>query len=318
MAEMIDEIVDIAFFPLKSGHAATVSGDIPDRLEVGPTGFQASGIRDREFILYDPQEGSIVTQRGWGAHGQKVRFPQDRILATVECDVRPDHLNITVPSFGSLAVASAIREGRNTEIEVFGNALAVTSEGKEPSKFFSTLLGRPVELFRADRETPRLLPARYRSPGASNQLAGADGMPFLLGNQASLDWQHDKNGMPRGTVSMRNYRPNIVMGGLALGPFVEDFAELFRIGSLNAEVACACPRCVESNVHQDSGEYEGQALRVLRGRRGRRIDGSIGVQFCVNLNHEYDADTSPKTVGKGDPIAVLSVAAEPHVDLAAV
>jgi uncharacterized protein YcbX len=317
MTEIVDSVEEINFYPFKSGHAATLFGAPPVELTVGPTGFEEMGIRDREFILYDPNEGSIVTQRGWGAHGQKVKFPKDRKLATAHVDVESDYLSVSVKGFGMLEIDSAIESGLPAEIEIFGNALRVVRQSNESSRFFSKLLDREVELYRADREHPRYLPARYQRPGASNQVAGADGMPFLFVNQASLDRQHDVNGYERGTIPINRYRANVVVGGYAIGAFMEDYVELGRIGKVNVEFVKPSPRCVETNDDQETGELVGGGMKVLQGRSSIIDDGSKGVHFAVNLNHEFDPEATPKTIRVGDPFKIVSFRDRSAVELAA-
>lgn len=64
MSETVDRVKRVDIFPIKSLHAATVDGQYPTELNVGLTGFEAHDTFDREYLLYDPNEGSMVTQRG--------------------------------------------------------------------------------------------------------------------------------------------------------------------------------------------------------------------------------------------------------------
>ena len=314
MAETLDVVQNINIFPLKSAHAATVEGAEPERLAVGPTGFQAYGARDREFVLYDARERTMVTQRGWDASGRKVIFPDDRRLATVRIDIRPDHLALDTPGFGAIEIPAEVADGEPEEIEIFGKELPVIRQGREVADYFSRLLMRDVTLYRADRERPRVLPERYRTPGASNQVAGADGFPFLLTSQASLDRQHIRNGMNLDMVPIERYRGNIVLSGYVIGAFFEDRIELMRIGDTEAEVVKACARCPIPNIDQQTGERGGSGLKVLRGRAGMDDSGTAGVFFGQNLNHVYGLG---QEIRIGDPVSVLSIADRGNVELRA-
>jgi uncharacterized protein YcbX len=315
MSETIDQINQVNIYPIKSCHAATVDGAPPFELAVGLTGFEAYGVADREYIIYDPNEDTFVTQRGWAKGSKKPKFKQDNILATAGVNIAEDHLSVSVSSFGTLEIATPEHDDVSKTIQIFGNDLSVIDQGNEPAAFFSRLLDREVRLVRADQNHKRMVPPRYCRPGASNMLAGADGMPFLMVSQASLDYQHKKNGLELGTVPINRYRGNIVIGGYALGAFMEDQIELMKFGDMAAEVVKACVRCPIPNIDQDNGERGGGGgLAVLRGRAGIIDEGDVGVCFGQNLNHFWSPNI---TVSVGDPVRVLSVADRPNLDLRA-
>lgn len=313
MNQLADQVAQVNLYPIKSCHAATVNGEIPDRLNVGLTGFEAHGVHDREFILYDPNEGSMVTQRGWAADSQKPKFKNDSVLAAAQVDVAEGYMTVAVPGFGTCEIPTEVRDNVSQTIQIFGNDLAVIEQGRGPASFFSRVLGRDVLLVRADHARQRLLPEEYRREGACNITAGADGMPFLLTSQASLDYQHLKNGLEPGTVPINRYRGNIVMAGHAVGAFLEDRIRRLRIGDMSAAVVKACARCPIPNIDQETGERGGSGgLAVLRGRAGVSEQGAKGVFFGQNLNHDWRPGLS---VGVGDVIEVLQLADKPNVEL---
>jgi uncharacterized protein YcbX len=314
MAETIDTVIQVNIYPFKSCQAATVNGERPQALSVGPTGFQVFDIHDREFVLYDPAEQNMVTQRGWNVAGTKVVHPEDRVLATTQINTQYDHLEITTPGFGRIDIAAQPEEGERSSIGIFGKELPVVKQRAELAAYFSRLLGRELEVYRADREQPRLLPAQYRQSGAANRVAGADGFPFLLTSLASLTSQHRRNAMEAGTVPMSVYRSNIVIGGYAIGAFMEDKVELMQIGEMPAVVAKACARCPIPNIDQETGERDGGGMKVLRGRAGVGANGSKGVFFGQNLNHVYSPG---QIVAAFDEVRILSVADRPNVQLRA-
>lgn len=222
---------------------------------------------------------------------------------------------VHVPGFGKIEIDTELRDGHSQTIQVFGNDLQVIDQGLAPSVFFSRLLDRDVRLMRADPYRLRPLPERYQRPGAANVVAGADGMPFLLVSQASLDFQHLKNGREVGDVSIDQYRGNIVIGGYAIGAFKEDQIELMKLGDMAAECVKACIRCPIPNIDQASGNRGGSGgLAVLRGRKGKIDDDNEGVCFGQNLNHIWQPGLA---VAVGDEVRVLSMADRPNVELSA-
>lgn len=306
-----DVVSAVNFYPLKGGRAATINGEVPRRLIAGATGFEVSTIRDRDWVIYDPNEGAFVSQRGWGAQNRRVHYPQDRRLATVRLDVRGTYLAVK-SRVGQLDLPAAPTEGRPLTLDIFGKQFAAIEQGKEASSYFSRLLEREVLLVRSDREHPCMLPERYRREKAFNQVAGADGMPFLLTSEASLAEAHQANNMPPGAIPINRYRGNIVIRGDGLGPFGEDYIDgqtQFRIGNVGAWVVKACSRCPVPDVDQDTGEVTGGALRVLRGRAGSIFTGEQGVFFGQNLVHANLA-----AISVGDVVTVEDMSPTPNID----
>lgn len=104
----------------------------------------------------------------------------------------------------------------------------------------------------------------------------ADGYPFLLIGEASLA---DLNSRLDRPVSMRNFRPNLVVGGT--DAFAEDKWRKIRIGDVTFEHMKPCDRCVFTTIDPDTAlpSADMQPLRTLG--TYRRTDA--GVMFGQNL-----------------------------------
>lgn len=304
-----DYVTGINFYPLKSARAATVNGEIPTSLPVGRTGFMAAGVRDRDFVLFDPADNCFVSQRGWDAN-RRLRHRMDRRLATVALDVRKDHVQVSSDA-GHLELSNAPLPGKRMTLDIFGKQFPVVEQGADASRYFSALLEREVLLVRSDHDNPRLLPERYRRAGAFNEVAGADGFPFLLASEASLAAAHQRNNVAPGTVPINRYRGNIVISGDGIGPFGEDFIDgdvMFQIGDVGMWTVKACSRCPIPNIDQESGEREGGGLSVLRGRVGSIFTGEEGSFFGQNLTH-----ANRGFIAVGSPVIIDAIKPEPNI-----
>jgi uncharacterized protein YcbX len=307
---IVDRVNEVNFYPLKSAHAATINGKAPVTLPVGKTGFEVNGVRDRDFVLFDAAENCFVSQRGWNAK-RKLLHKMDRRLAAVCLDVQSDHVLVS-SSVGQLELANTPAAGRRIRLDIFGKELPVVEQIGDASRYFSALLQREVLLVRSDREYPRILPERYRREGAYNQVAGADGCPFLLVSRTSLIAAHEQSGQAEGTAPIDRYRSNIVAAGNGLGPFGEDFIDTqtkFQIGDIGAWAVKACSRCPIPNNDQESGEIAGGGLRILRGRSGRIFTGEEGVFFGQHLVHANEG-----LVAVGDPIIIENISPVPNIE----
>lgn len=307
----IDKVSEVAFYPLKGGRRATIDGEVPQALTVGVAGFEVDSVRDRDFVLFDPNENAFVSQRGWGAQGRKVRYPGDRRLATVAVDLRGDHIAISSTA-GQLELPTISMAGQQRTLDIFGKELPVIEQGADAKKYFSLLFEREVILVRSDRERSRVLPASYQRDGAFNLVAGADGMPFLLTSNASLAAAHQANGMPPGIIPINRYRGNIVISGDGLGAFGEDFIDgevPFSIGDISMWAVKACSRCPVPDVDQETGELAGGGLRVLRGRTGQIFTGESGVFFGQNVTHG-----TMGSISVGDLVEIESMLPTPNIE----
>ncbi|VAW80212.1 Flavodoxin reductases (ferredoxin-NADPH reductases) family 1, partial [hydrothermal vent metagenome] len=132
----------------------------------------------------------------------------------------------------------------------------------------------------------------YGNPG--DEVSFADGFPMLLITEASLN---DLNTRLEHPVSMRRFRPNLVVDGDR--PYAEDNWHRIRIGEVEFEGVKNCSRCIFTTIDPDTGikNPATEPLRTLSQYR-RRPEG--GVYFGQNL--------IPRSGGKvrvGDKIELI-------------
>jgi|GEM_PF-881110 len=318
MSEKPDSVTGVNIYPIKSCHAATVNGVKPVRLPVGKTGFEVNGIADRDFVIVEnSNDRHMVTQRGWenpiGAHA--VKYKQDRALATVKPNITDHQFHVVHDQTGTIVIPSAGEIGAEPQtIEIFGKTLSCFDQGEEPAEFFSAVVGRAVRLVRADRSRPRYLPSIYHMPFSLNRVAGADGFPFLLVNQASLDSSHESNDYKPGAISLDRFRGNIEIAGTAVGPYGEDFIRRMRVGKMMAYVVKACARCPIPNIDQETG-HPSPGLKYIRGRNGEHKGKpeKNEIFFGQNISHIWQEN---QTIAVGDNVYVDKLAKERNFSLA--
>ena len=114
--------------------------------------------------------------------------------------------------------------------------------------------------------TKRKLKPKYAVNGES--VSFADGMPFLLIGQASLD---DLNSRLDDPVSMNRFRPNLVFAGGS--PFQEDEWDTIMIGNARFKITKPCARCVVTTVDQQTGQKSKEPLATLA--TFRNVDGKV-------------------------------------------
>ena len=315
--EHIGKVTGVNIFPIKSLQPATVDGQMPSELQVGRTGFVAHDVADRQWSLF--YDGYFVSQRGFQPGTRKADFKvSDARLATVAVDIREDHVHVHAPgrNGGHLDIATRMPSSVTQPMRVHSHVLDVLEEGPEAAKFFTKFLGRGVRLMRANPALPRYVPLLYRRTGATNQVGAADGFPFLLMNQASLDALHHRAGISLGTVALLRFRANTETE--LSEPFIEDRLQRISIEqTFTADNVKPCKRCSIPGVDPRRGVVDNMAYKILGARAGdiaiTDAEPESGMYLGANLNHQESSVGS--MIAQGDNVFVVERSAAPNVRL---
>jgi uncharacterized protein YcbX len=135
----------------------------------------------------------------------------------------------------------------------------------------------------------RKMDPRYAVQGES--VSFADGMPYVMIGQASLDELNQRLEVP---ISMDRFRPNLVFSGGEA--YAEDQFKQLQIGEVEFQVVKPCARCVLITVNQQTGEKGKEPLATLATYRTVNNKVYFG-QNAVAL--------APGIVRVGDPIQQL-------------
>ncbi|MCU0304706.1 MAG: MOSC N-terminal beta barrel domain-containing protein [Thermoanaerobaculales bacterium] len=245
-----------------------------ERAEVVATGFE----HDRRWMVVG-SDGVFLSQRDHPA------------LARVATRIEPGRLVLETEGRPPLEVPLEPPEFPPRTVRVWNDACSAVSEGPAAAEWFGSLLGRPCELVRQPEDDDRRVDPGYSPEPA--RVGFADGFPFLLFSQGSLDELHRRLGAP---VPADRFRANIVVEGCA--PHAEDGWGELSIGGLRFAAVKPCARCVVVTTDQRTGARSAEPLATLASYR------SAGgkVLFGQNLVH-----LDRGVVRVGDPV-------EPAVD----
>lgn len=234
------QLQDIYVYPIKS------LGGI--RLEEAV--LEERGLKyDRRWMLVDNQ-GDFLSQR---KHPSMALLQTNIIDSGIEIFLKnqPEkkiHIPLEPKSKEMIPV-------RIWDDEVIGQVV-----DKKISDWFSDVFGLPCELVYMPISTNRKVPSKYAVKNES--VSFADGMPYLLIGQSSLDDLNSRLDQP---VPMDRFRPNLVFaGGKA---FEEDEWGQVKIGEAIFRITKPCARCVMTTVDQTTGEKGKEPLKTLSGYR---------------------------------------------------
>jgi hypothetical protein len=258
----------IHIYPVKS-----LGGISLESAQVTPRGL----LYDRRWMLVD-EAGVFVTQR---------EVPQ---LATIRASLAQDTL--TLSCGGATMQVPLHNQGEKVPVRVWRDTVLAVEVGELADVWLSELVDAAVKLVWMPEETHRAVNEKYGAPG--DIVSFADGFPFLLFGQASLD---DLNNRLDEPIPANRFRPNFVIEGS--NPYEEDSWTRFQIGEVEFERAKECVRCVVTTTDQETGERRGpEPLRTLAQYR-KNEEG--GVFFAQNL-----IARSTGVVRVGDELKVTS------------
>ncbi|MCY7350716.1 MAG: MOSC domain-containing protein [Cytophagaceae bacterium] len=264
-------LTELWIYPIKSLAGISLpAADLTDR-----------GLRyDRRWMLVDAA-GGFLTQR---------EYPE---MALLQVTLTADGLQIShrTKSVEPLIVSFTPRDGQPLATAVFGSPVDVQYVDDQADRWFSQVLNTPVRLVYQPEDSHRGVDPAYAHRGEINSLA--DGYPFLLVGQSSLD---GLNGYLKQPVPMNRFRPNFVFAGATA--FDEDEWNTFRVGNVPFRAVKPCARCPIPGIDQATGQRSPEVLRVLNDHRKQ----GHKVFFGQNLL----ADSTTGHLHVGDEIEVIS------------
>ncbi|MEM7656281.1 MAG: MOSC N-terminal beta barrel domain-containing protein [Bacteroidota bacterium] len=161
------------------------------------------------------------------------------------------------------------------QVEVWGEAVQAQVVSPQVDSWLSMVLGESCRLVYMPEESHRPVDPDYAKAG---ELVGfADGFPFLLISQESLDSLNEKLAEP---VLMDRFRPNFVVSGVGK-PHAEDEWKRFHLGEIEFIVAKPCGRCQIITIDQQTTQQSAEPLKTLSTyrRQGKKVC------FGMNLLH---------------------------------
>ncbi len=263
-------ITELNIYPIKS-----LKGIALESAVVEDRGLQY----DRRWMLVD-EDRQFITQR---------EVPR---MALVNIEVGPGGLTAAMNG-NKIDVAPESGTGETATVKIWNSTVKGEFYPKEVDEWFSEAIGFNCRLVVMPETSKRIVSPDYAVRRFEDTVSFADGYPFLLIGEGSLE---DLNLRLAEPVPMNRFRPNFVVKGSA--PFEEDTWKRIRIGATEFHIVKPCARCVITTVDQATGQKNGkEPLKTLSEYRNRNGN----VLFGQNLI----ADTTGGTVRVGDEVEVI-------------
>lgn len=268
-------------YPVKS-----LRGISKDEFTVDDFGFAF----DRRFMLID-DDNKFVTQR---TH-PKLSLVSVRLISNP--DNLLDAIELTIKDSDSEPLSRTVfpmvlfegNMSNNCEVSVWADVVLSKVLDSVYTEKLSQFLGVNVRLSFMPNSSFRQIDREFFSE--DKRVSFADGYPFLLTSEASLI---DLNSRLEQPVSMRNFRPNIVISG-GISAYAEDVWQRVTIGDIAFELVKPCSRCVMTTVSERGIKSDNrEPLKTLSQYRRNEF----GICFGQNLVH-----LSKGTIRVGDLVS---------------
>ena len=238
---------------------------------------------DRRWMLVD-NDGRFLTQR---EHPEMALFnvaiTNGHLIVSTQTPVTDE-----VVQFIKLDLNAKV-SGNFLKVNIWDDEVEAVEVNPDYSAWFSRQLNSECRLVFFPEENRRDADPDYARN--REQVSLADGYPFLIISQSSLDELNRKLKEP---VSIERFRPNFVFAdGL---PHEEDSWKNFTIGSVSFKGVKPCSRCALITVNPETGERGTEPLKELSTYRKKNNK----VYFGENLLARSDGE-----VNEGDLIEII-------------
>lgn len=237
---------DIYTYPIKS-----LGG-----IRLAEVNLEEKGLKyDRRWMLTD-KNGQFLSQR---------KHPKMALLQTrlTENGVSVTHKH---DPGQTVLIPFESPSDRYRQVSIWGDRVNAQLVDSGISRWFSDLLNFECDLVFMPSSTNRKVDPEYAVN--SESVSFADGMPYLLIGQASLD---DLNERLEEPVPMDRFRPNLVVADST--PFQEDEWDTIAIGQARFKITKPCARCVVTTVDQQTGHKYKEPLATLSSYR--KVAGKV-------------------------------------------
>ncbi|GBD92050.1 hypothetical protein BMS3Abin04_02783 [bacterium BMS3Abin04] len=238
---------------------------------------EMEGLRfDRRWMVVD-KNNIFLTQR---------TNPQ---MVLINTEIKKDRLELShkTKKMPKLFIPFAMHSQETATVKIFNDEVQASFVSDETDQWLSSTIGTKCRLVVLSDNNKRYVNKKYAHNNET--VSFADGFPFLIMGQSSLDLLNSKL---EEKLPTNRFRPNFVFtGGHAHD---EDNWKIIKIGKTIFDVVKPCARCVITTVDQNCGvkhkeplltlsKYRKQGNKILFGQN--LIARSLGF---VNLEDEIE------------------------------
>ncbi|KAL1509050.1 hypothetical protein ABEB36_003851 [Hypothenemus hampei] len=299
--EEVGHLTKLNLFPLKSGHRIELKKAQCTEFGLRQTEDDESiyQLRDRCLVVYSETDNEFRTAR---------TYPK---MVLIDVSVHDDqHLAVDAPTMRTLYVKIPNKsDSKESFIRLHqGEEIYAIDCGDEAASWFSRYILQKDSGLRLGfhdasrkrdiRKTHKTLLDYYTHLSNSSTGLYADLSAVLLVNHASVRDLNKRIG--NSSVTVDNFRPNVVIDGSKLKPYAEDEWDWIKIGDVVLKNVKECTRCIMTTVNPENATRSSdreplKTLETYRMSNGPNRLPTMGINCEVKMGG---------VIKLGDPVYV--------------
>ncbi len=168
-------------------------------------------------------------------------------------------------------------------VRVWDDTVQAVTVDPAADAWLSKYIGKEVRLVKMPESAARPVDPTYAKSGEN--VSFADAYPLLVISQESLD---DLNTRLAEPVTMRRFRPNLVVTGIA--PYAEDSWTTLRIGTADFVGTEPCSRCIMTTIDPVTAEPGREPLKTLMSYRKQGVEIMFGMNLLAKAGRISEGD----------------------------
>jgi len=256
------ELSQIFIYPVKSLAGISLESSV-----ITPSGLRY----DRRWMIVN-EKGLFVTQR---------LHPE---LSLIKTAIYQNYIQLTTPDDSTINLPLEITKGDVTPVRVWNDIVEGITAGPEHNRWISQYLGIDTKLVYMPETTIRLVDQEF-AKSADDRVSFADGFPFLLLSESSLDDLNFRlEGKDQPAITIHRFRPNLVVRGCHA--YDEDNWPDFKIGNNRFHGVKPCSRCIMTTVDPSVGKKGTEPLKTLLEYRKNQNKAYFGQNILIDLGYK--------------------------------
>lgn len=263
----------------------------------GPRGLLVGQVLDRSWMVADLEQ-RLISQR------EEAALARVRVRLVPDTAGQPEAVELTVEGQSPLRLDPFVALDQRTDILVHGLPVPARQTRPAANAWFSSLLGRPVQLVYQGEAEQRAIAAGYSDAPSAAEVSFADGFQYLVGSASTLAALNQRLAEP---IPMARFRPNLVVGG---SPADAEYAwRRVAIGAARFALVKPCERCVMTTIDQERGVRTGKEPLASLAKSHFLDEAVPGGRIHGPIFGENAVPTQCGLLRVGDAIEVLEAGA---------
>lgn len=256
--------------------------------------YPVKGFKGISLSKTDATERGINFDRRWMVIDEKGKFVTQRTengFARIQVKLHNDHIELIdeLERQASIKVSHEVAFAAKADAKVWDDKVTIMQVSKLADNWISELFSKNYRLVYQPDIDHRIADIKYAPEG--HKVSLADGFPYLLCNEASLDQLNEKAGT---NLNMNRFRPNLVIKGLKA--FEEDNIRKIQTGDVVFRLVKPCARCVVTTIDQETGEKGTEPLKTLSAFRKNGNKILFGMNMIVEKQGELSVGSEVKII----------------------